>query len=93
MGHDIYAYGRDEKAAYLRRGAFSEPRDTLYKLLGAQEHDAGVSGDGGAESYSQEALEEALETAKIQHQDEPDLIEFLEDCVKAGEYGVVIEFG
>ena len=91
MGHDIYAYRRDDQAAYLRRGAGYEV--ALYELLGAEEHDAGVSGDGGVESYSQEALEEALETAKSQYPDEPDLIDFLEECVNAGEHGVVIEFG
>jgi len=92
MGHDIYAYKKEE-VGYLRRSAFSEDNSVIYELLNCTDLDGGVSGVGSRE-FTKEEVEAAITRGKEDKVAE-DIIEFLEKALEVAEedYTVEIYFG
>ena len=63
MGHDVYGFKdkkRSVEIAYLRRSAFDERARDIYRVLGAEKYDAGVSGDGSSAWFTRGQLQDAL---------------------------------
>jgi hypothetical protein len=96
MGHDIFGY-RKVKAAYLRRSMNSESIHKLYTILGIEEYDAGVSGNGEFVSVEQETILAAIETVKndseLDQRDRKDYLAFLEALKELSidsDYGEII---
>lgn len=71
MGHDIYAIKTEDtkgefpelskKVAYLRRSCFCVDRGVIYKVLKAEKHYGGVSGNGAWQNFNKSQLNNALE--------------------------------
>jgi hypothetical protein len=96
MGHDISAFLESEmirvtgtgeatsEIAYLRRSAFNSLAREIYIALQCQRFDAGISGSGESQVFTQDELKAALERL-------PKLVslanehEFLETCISTGE--------
>ena len=87
MGHDIYAYRTPQwgdEVAYLRRGAFQdwESKNLLYFLLKAENHNAGVSGDGCWEWFYTNEIMDALKNANSMERCPKDILDFLMACLR-----------
>lgn len=102
MGHDITAYLGDAdpadplepladwsdrpEAAYLRRGASSAWRHTLYEVLDATEYDGDVSGVWAARWFDREQFQTALGRLRQRLADGQDVqpeIDFVQACLAA----------
>lgn len=88
MGHDIYAYkskqaelNDEEEVAYLRRGAFNELHDVIYDVLECHRYNAGVSGNGDGQYFTQKEIIKAIKKLTICEDHEPER-NFLCDCLK-----------
>lgn len=96
MGHDIRGYLRadtehNNEVAYLRRGAFSEMKNTIYDALQCEEYNCGCSGCGGEREFSAEELAAALRRVPEGEDYEPERA-FLRKCIDVGHGGVRIAF-
>lgn len=95
MGHDTFAYKRPhDEVAYLHRSMGNEDARTIYRLLGAEEYDAGVSGDGSWATFYRDSLEKAISQAAEEGAAE-DVQKFLRDALAAdpGDDGIIVRFG
>ena len=106
MGHDIYAFRnkahRDTgplgpppnygAIAYLRRTAFDDLNDTLYRALNAGKHYCGVSGCGTEQYFTREELTAAYKSLGDNPNYERER-EFLTECLIYPGDGVLIHFG
>lgn len=88
MGHDIFAIRTIDKkdgelsikndVAYLRRSIHCSDRSLIYKVLGAEKHDGGVSGLGTHQKFNRKQIEKALSLLDFNS----DQFEFLKKCLK-----------
>lgn len=95
MGHDIYAYKRPhDEVAYLRRSMGNPEARIIYRLLDAEQYDAGVSGDGSWATFYRDQLEQAASRAELDGCPE-DIRSFLKLALEAdpGDDGIIIHFG
>ena len=85
MGHDIYAYRSneedEEELAYLRRGAFSELKYTIYEVLECHSMGGSSSGYGDGRYFTQEQLINALSKLPNKEDYEPER-NFICDALK-----------
>ena len=96
MGHDIYAYDREnepqQEIAYLRRSAWNEINKTIYLALDITERYGGVSGTNeGPVYFARKHLESAKASIPDKHDFQPEH-EFLNLCLSHSGDGVWIEF-
>ena len=111
MGHDIYAsvytdgleterfiFQKEEKVAYLRRGAYNPLAREIYAALNCRELDGGVSGAPGERAFSRDEFEQALVYLRKRKGDglevDPE-IAFIETCLSrlsCGAEEIVIFF-
>jgi hypothetical protein len=103
MGHDIFARagkpeeGKEEEFlgleedAYLRRGAGNNLAREIYRVLGAEEYDAGCSGSGEVAYFTHDQIKAALARLGDGEDLEPERT-FLNSCLAYGEAGVTISF-
>ena len=64
MGHDIFGFrttDKENKIAYLRRGAFDCFNCIIYIVLNCSDCSGGVSGNGSKREFTKEELLNALE--------------------------------
>jgi hypothetical protein len=75
MGHDISGFNKiGEEVAYARFNMWNHNAFSLYRLLEADDYNAGVSGTGDSSIFSLQQIEQALNTyKKIYGQDDSNL--------------------
>ena len=96
MGHDISGYRVEDtqhknEIAYLRRSAFNPLNVTIYNALDCHEMNGGCSGIGCERKFTQAELMDALSRIPDGDEYEPERA-FLNDCVNAGQDGVISAF-
>ena len=111
MGHDIHAsvyadaleterfiFQKEEKVAYLRRGASTSLAREIYAALNCRELDGGVSG-AGERAFSRDEFEQAVSYLRKRKGEGLDVdleIAFVETCLNrlsCGAEEIVIHFG
>jgi hypothetical protein len=61
MGHDISGYNKENKeVVYTRYGSWNEGARHLYRVLGAQSSDGGVSGVGEEIYFDENQIRDAI---------------------------------
>jgi len=84
MGHDIFGFrttDKENKIAYLRRGAFDCFNCIIYIVLNCSDCSGGVSGNGSKREFTKEELLKALEYLGDQENFGPER-KFLNDCLE-----------
>jgi hypothetical protein len=65
MGHDISGFNKiGEEVAYARFNMWNHNASFLYRILEADDYNAGVSGTGNSSTFSLQQIEQALNTYK-----------------------------
>ena len=84
MGHDISGYkttDKENKIAYLRRGAFNGLNSEIYNALNCHDCSGGVSGNGSEREFTRDELLKALEYLGDNEDLEPER-KFVNDCLE-----------